>query len=66
MWSLFRVENEHCNNVGKFRASRDVPLPYKIKKQYAQTQTAQLPEVREEEPSDEEEEARVEEECFHL
>ncbi|KIW18268.1 hypothetical protein PV08_02556 [Exophiala spinifera] len=30
MWSLFRVENEHCNNVGKFRASRDIPLPYKI------------------------------------
>lgn len=30
MWSLFRVENEHCNNVEKFRASRDVPLPYSI------------------------------------
>jgi xenotropic and polytropic retrovirus receptor 1 len=30
MWSLFRVENEHCNNVDKFRASRDVPLPYKL------------------------------------
>lgn len=28
MWSLFRVENEHCTNVGRFRASRDVPLPY--------------------------------------
>lgn len=31
MWSLFRVENEHCNNVDKFRASRDVPLPYKLR-----------------------------------
>lgn len=30
MWSLFRVENEHCTNVGRFRASRDVPLPYDI------------------------------------
>ncbi|KAI9669004.1 MAG: hypothetical protein M1817_005161 [Caeruleum heppii] len=30
MWSLFRVENEHCSNVGRFRASRDVPLPYDI------------------------------------
>jgi xenotropic and polytropic retrovirus receptor 1 len=30
MWSLFRVENEHCNNVGKFRASRDIPLPYSL------------------------------------
>ena len=30
MWSLFRVENEHCNNVGQFRASRDIPLPYSL------------------------------------
>lgn len=30
MWTLFRVENEHCTNVGRFRASRDIPLPYEI------------------------------------
>ena len=30
MWSLVRVENEHCNNVGKFRACRDIPLPYSL------------------------------------
>ena len=30
MWSILRVENEHCNNVDKFRANRDVPLPYKL------------------------------------
>ncbi|KAL6704502.1 Xenotropic and polytropic retrovirus receptor 1 [Coniothyrium glycines] len=30
MWSIFRVENEHCTNVGRFRASRDVPLPYHV------------------------------------
>lgn len=24
------MENEHCTNVGRFRASRDVPLPYEI------------------------------------
>jgi len=30
MWSLFRVENEHCNNVDKFRASREITLPYEI------------------------------------
>lgn len=30
MWSIFRVENEHCSNVGHFRASRDIPLPYDI------------------------------------
>lgn len=30
IWTLFRVENEHCTNVGRFRASRDVPLPYEF------------------------------------
>lgn len=46
MWTLFRVENEHCtkyvclvtlcnntltpHSVGRFRASRDIPLPYEI------------------------------------
>ena len=30
MWTLFRVENEHCSNVARFKASRDVPLPYVI------------------------------------
>ncbi|OMP85621.1 Protein SYG1-like protein, partial [Diplodia seriata] len=30
MWTLFRVENEHCTNVVKYRASRDVPLPYSV------------------------------------
>jgi hypothetical protein len=30
MWIVFRVENEHCTNVGRFRASRDVPLPFSL------------------------------------
>ncbi|MCJ1313018.1 hypothetical protein MMC25_006694 [Agyrium rufum] len=30
LWTIFRVENEHCTNVGKFRASKDVPLPYDL------------------------------------
>ncbi|KAL1880202.1 hypothetical protein VTK73DRAFT_6030 [Phialemonium thermophilum] len=30
MWTLFRVENEHCANVAQYRASRDVPLPYQL------------------------------------
>ncbi|KAL5339011.1 EXS-domain-containing protein [Aspergillus crustosus] len=30
MWTIFRVENEHCTNVLLFRASRDVPLPYTL------------------------------------
>lgn len=28
IWTIFRVENEHCTNVERFRASRDVPLPF--------------------------------------
>ncbi|KAE8151110.1 EXS family-domain-containing protein [Aspergillus avenaceus] len=30
MWTIFRVENEHCTNVLLFRASRDIPLPYDV------------------------------------
>ena len=30
LWTIFRVENEHCTNVGKYRASRDIPLPYSL------------------------------------
>lgn len=30
IWTIFRVENEHCTNVLLFRASRDVPLPYEV------------------------------------
>ncbi|KAJ2893851.1 signal transduction protein [Zalerion maritima] len=30
MWALFRVENEHSSNVKQYKASRDVPLPYRI------------------------------------
>lgn len=30
IWTLFRVENEHCANVAQYRASRDVPLPYQL------------------------------------
>lgn len=30
VWALLRVENEHCTNVGQYKASRDVPLPYDL------------------------------------
>jgi hypothetical protein len=30
MWTAFRVENEHSANVARFKASRDVPLPYDL------------------------------------
>ncbi|XP_024544648.1 phosphate transporter PHO1-like [Selaginella moellendorffii] len=28
MWNVFRLENEHVNNVGKYRAIKVVPLPF--------------------------------------
>nr|XP_043632588.1 phosphate transporter PHO1 homolog 9-like [Erigeron canadensis] len=28
IWNFFRLENEHLNNVGKFRAFKSVPLPF--------------------------------------
>ncbi|XP_057530739.1 phosphate transporter PHO1 homolog 10-like [Amaranthus tricolor] len=28
IWNFFRLENEHLNNVGRFRAFRSVPLPF--------------------------------------
>jgi len=31
LWTIFRVENEHCTNVGRFRASRDIPLPFECR-----------------------------------
>ncbi|OKL61240.1 hypothetical protein UA08_03857 [Talaromyces atroroseus] len=30
VWTIFRVENEHCTNVNLFRALRDIPLPYQL------------------------------------
>lgn len=36
MWTLFRVENEHCANVTRFKASRDVPLPYALHPEVAE------------------------------
>ncbi|KAK6931271.1 EXS, C-terminal [Dillenia turbinata] len=28
IWNIFRLENEHLNNVGKYRAFKSVPLPF--------------------------------------
>ncbi|KAE8708769.1 Detected protein of unknown function [Hibiscus syriacus] len=28
LWNFYRLENEHLNNVGKFRAIKTVPLPF--------------------------------------
>lgn len=51
IWTLFRVENEHCTNVGRFRASRDVPLPYDLPSPYQDpSPTDSNNEVRDEVP----------------
>ncbi|KAG0301670.1 hypothetical protein BGZ98_008143 [Dissophora globulifera] len=30
VWNFFRLENEHLNNCGQFRAIKDIPLPFHI------------------------------------
>uniref|UniRef100_A0A060T282 ARAD1C23254p n=1 Tax=Blastobotrys adeninivorans TaxID=409370 RepID=A0A060T282_BLAAD len=32
LWVFFRVENEHCSNVVRMRATRDLVLPYSVYK----------------------------------
>ncbi|KAJ0754392.1 putative SPX domain-containing protein [Helianthus annuus] len=34
IWNFFRLENEHLNNVGKFRAVKSVPLPFSYEDEY--------------------------------
>ncbi|RUS14655.1 hypothetical protein BC937DRAFT_93502 [Endogone sp. FLAS-F59071] len=29
-WNFFRLENEHLNNVGHFRAIQEIPLPFNV------------------------------------
>eukprot|EP00698_Gefionella_okellyi_P013121 TRINITY_DN3575_c0_g1_i1.p1 TRINITY_DN3575_c0_g1~~TRINITY_DN3575_c0_g1_i1.p1 ORF type:complete len:851 (-),score=176.14 TRINITY_DN3575_c0_g1_i1:66-2618(-) len=36
MWNFFRMENEHVNNIGAFRAVREVPLPFTIEQKKQQ------------------------------
>ncbi|KAJ2361375.1 Signal transduction protein, partial [Coemansia sp. RSA 2610] len=30
VWNFFRVENEHVSNCGQFRATTDIPLPFRF------------------------------------
>ncbi|KAL1923529.1 uncharacterized protein VTP21DRAFT_8509 [Calcarisporiella thermophila] len=30
IWNFYRLENEHTNNCGQFRAIKEIPLPFKI------------------------------------
>ena len=43
MWTLLRVENEHCTNVGRFRAWRDVPLPYELDETVSEESSSKPP-----------------------
>lgn len=42
MWVLFRVENEHSTNVGRYRAQRDPALPYEVSVMSRQSSQTQL------------------------
>ncbi|KAH8701764.1 putative signal transduction protein Syg1 [Talaromyces proteolyticus] len=42
IWTIFRVENEHCTNVHMFRALRDIPLPYQVEEEMGETPAGAL------------------------
>ncbi|KAI8982260.1 EXS family-domain-containing protein [Mycotypha africana] len=47
-WNFFRLENEHLNNVGNYRAIKEIPLPFALQdtsKQLQQQQQQQQQEV---------------------
>ncbi|KAH8125142.1 hypothetical protein FP744_10009590 [Trichoderma asperellum] len=46
IWSLLRVENEHCANVAQYKASRDVPLPYQIEPLMERASTESSPMIQ--------------------
>ncbi|EHK41740.1 hypothetical protein TRIATDRAFT_228807 [Trichoderma atroviride IMI 206040] len=46
IWSLLRVENEHCANVAQYKASRDVPLPYHIEPLMERASTESSPAIQ--------------------
>ncbi|KAM4056331.1 EXS family protein [Hirsutella rhossiliensis] len=56
LWSLFRVENEHCANVAQYKASRDVPLPYSIEPLMARASETSSPVLQTEEQQQQQEE----------
>ncbi|KAI8927108.1 EXS family-domain-containing protein [Entophlyctis helioformis] len=37
VWAIIRMENEHSTNVGKFRAVKELPLPFRINMQVNMT-----------------------------
>ncbi|KAG0055576.1 hypothetical protein BGZ83_008187 [Gryganskiella cystojenkinii] len=57
-WNFFRLENEHLNNCGQFRAIKDIPLPFHIKVEGETDDDEDDEEYEEEERDREEEELR--------
>lgn len=47
IWNFFRLENEHINNCGKFRAVRDISVIPMDASDQAQVSWEKLPEVQE-------------------
>ena len=47
LWIFFRVENEHCTNVARYRASRDLTLPYDAVKRNSIPRREEAPESEE-------------------
>lgn len=56
---LFRVENEHCVNVGKLKSVRDIPLPYNLPTPAEQKMEKRKEFVKGKKRWEEEEEARL-------
>ncbi|CAO3565673.1 unnamed protein product [Mortierella alpina] len=59
VWNFFRLENEHLNNCGQFRAIKDIPLPFHIRLEGDTDDEEELYESEGEEGSDSEEQAAV-------
>ncbi|KAF9569246.1 hypothetical protein EC968_002616 [Mortierella alpina] len=59
VWNFFRLENEHLNNCGQFRAIKDIPLPFHIKVEGDTDDDEELYESEDEEGRDSEEQAAL-------
>jgi hypothetical protein len=62
LWAIFRVENEHCANVAQYKASRDVPLPYRIEPLMVHASAESSPIISPEQEQQEQQQQREEQE----
>ncbi|KAG9325024.1 hypothetical protein KVV02_001023 [Mortierella alpina] len=59
VWNFFRLENEHLNNCGQFRAIKDIPLPFHIRVEGDTDDEEELYESEDEEGRDSEEQVVI-------